>query len=195
MNLGADQAATDEFDRIDDAVAELAADASMYAPAERADALRARVDEILNRMRIFQNSYLPVAVAAPDPDGDLLDEDGYPTETALHRILTFTGTVHELVECVRSLWWSDFITVDDVQNDYGRPIKKVSFVTGGWSGNETLAGALERTLFHMVFWESSSRGGLTIYEVPESSWGMECPWGDPTLTRSPATTSEAVRRA
>lgn len=190
-----DPSAAEAFERIDDAVAELASDAASYTSGDSTDALRSRIDGILDRMRVFQNTYLPAPAVAPDPDSDLLDEDGYPTETALHHIRTFTGTAWELVEYVRSLWWSDLVTVEDAQNDYGRAVRKVSFVTGGWSGNEDLASTLERTLFHSVFWQTSSRGGLTVYEIPQNLWGTECPWGDPTLTCTEASAGDVPRRA
>ena len=40
-----------------------------------------------------------------------------------------------------------------------RTNKSLVLITGGWSGNEEIIGVLERTLFWLMFWEESKRGG------------------------------------
>lgn len=44
---------------------------------------------------------------------------------------------------------------------------RYTFITGGWSENEYVAGALERNrTFSFICWYKSERGGLSVYEIP-----------------------------
>ncbi|MFC8797308.1 hypothetical protein ACFT2C_06220 [Promicromonospora sp. NPDC057138] len=40
--------------------------------------------------------------------------------------------------------------------------------TGGWSGNESVISTVQDTMFHLMFWYSSTRGGLYEYRVPDA---------------------------
>lgn len=49
--------------------------------------------------------------------------------------------------------------------------KQVELVTGGWSENEQLIAELRMTTFHVMWWQSSHRGGLHVYFIPDRMWG------------------------
>jgi hypothetical protein len=107
-------------------------------------------------------------VNAPVPE---YNEDGYPTYESLTAIETFVGTPEALIEYATALFHGGYITVEDVVHHFGRAVKRVTFITNGWSGAESVLGALSHhTIFHMLFWESSHRGGKAIYEIPISRW-------------------------
>lgn len=105
-------------------------------------------------------------------DGELVDEDGYPTEAGLGRLRAFHGSPRQLVELLETLWWlPTLVTVDGWLDADLRESVRVSLVTGGWSGNEELIITLAApTMFHLRFWESSHRGGRHVYEVPKAEW-------------------------
>jgi hypothetical protein len=106
---------------------------------------------------------------------DLL-EDGYPTEEVLAALPYFTGTPAEFFDILETLFGPGGIaTAEEVQDPWGRQTMKVDLVTGGWSGCESVIGVLERCHFG-YWWQSSSRGGLHIYEVPSDHW--HTPMGD-----------------
>lgn len=104
-------------------------------------------------------------------------DDGYPTEEELARLEALEGSPRELVEYVHELWnYPDFVKVTEVIDTFGRTRKRVEMVTGGWSGNEDIASTLARTLFHLMWWESTHRGGLTVYDVPADQWDEPGQW-------------------
>jgi hypothetical protein len=110
-------------------------------------------------------------VTAPEA---IYDEDGYPTDESLKAIETFVGTPKDLVAFAIELFQGGFVSVADVVDELGRDAKQVTFVTRGWSGAESVIGALSyRTGFHMQFWHSSYRGGQEIYSVPNDRWESE----------------------
>ncbi len=90
----------------------------------------------------------------------MLDQDGYPTEETLLKIKEWD--YHDfpgLMAFVESIWW---------QTDWGwhRKGKKYRISTGGWSGNESLVGAMEANwLFWTMCWQSSRRGGHYEFEI------------------------------
>lgn len=93
--------------------------------------------------------------------GDI-DIDGYPSEEALEKIATWPArNFDSLLEYVASLWaYPDFVTQAPEARTY-------TFATGGWSGNESLIGALERNLvFWGMCWLSSRRGGRYEFVIP-----------------------------
>ena len=104
------------------------------------------------------------AEPAPVDDDALFDDDGYPTDAALRKIELFRGTPAELIEYLKPLWWSDLITVEQALR-WGRPITRLTLTTGGWSGNESIMGALSDTMFQTLFWQESQRGGRSVYEI------------------------------
>ena len=91
---------------------------------------------------------------------DPLDDDGYPTEAALKQISMWSHNDTEgALEAVRSLWhWPDYAR---------RNGDEFEFITGGWSGNESLISALEENLLlRALCWWSSERGGRHVWRLP-----------------------------
>lgn len=90
-----------------------------------------------------------------------MDKDGYPEEHELKKITEweyrdFAG----LMEYVEELWkYADF--------GYWKKGRKYYYIsTGGWSGNESIIGALmENTMFWACCWVSSKRGGHYVFEI------------------------------
>jgi hypothetical protein len=114
-----------------------------------------------------------------EPSEEVIDADGYPTDEALDRISTFTGTAEEMAGYIQSLMHNGRATLEDFVDDYGRPEKRLTLVTGGWSGCESVIGALQGTMFHLMFWESSFRGGKHTYTFSIPQWEMSLSWGNP----------------
>ncbi len=88
-----------------------------------------------------------------------LDDDGYPTDATLKRIAEWDAADREgALELVRSLWrWPNYAT---------RNGDEFEFITGGWSGNESLISALEENLLiKAMCWWSSERGGRHVWKL------------------------------
>ncbi|QNE48606.1 hypothetical protein F1C58_16225 (plasmid) [Glaciihabitans sp. INWT7] len=101
------------------------------------------------------------------------DSDGYPTDESLEAIETFVGTPKDLVAFAAQMFDGGSVSITDVVDDFGRDAKQVAFVTCGWSGAESVIGALSyRTGFHLFFWHSSYRGGKHVYEIPADRWDV-----------------------
>lgn len=91
-----------------------------------------------------------------------MDENGYPTDEELETITKWSyKDFPGLMDYVSTLWhWDNYFKKEG--NHY-------TLVTGGWSGNEALIGALQdNRMFWMNCWELSQRGGLYEFEIPES---------------------------
>jgi hypothetical protein len=88
-------------------------------------------------------------------------EDNYPE---MHELENIKNWPHEdpegLMDYCISMWmWGS-------EESIKRPNGVYRFATGGWSGNESIIEALgENTLFWMMHWESSHRGGLHIFKI------------------------------
>ena len=86
-----------------------------------------------------------------------MPDDGYPTDEELDQIEKYFVNGYEACECLcklaADLWhWPEFAS----RNETGL----WTFVTGGWSGNESIITSLHRnTMFWMLYWQSSERGG------------------------------------
>lgn len=88
---------------------------------------------------------------------DHFDADGYPTETALDRLRTWPVTDPKgWLEFARSLWW---------QRDWGWPALEGEVSTGGWSGNESIIGAMRdaHILWHQVWWQTRKGGHYLLF--------------------------------
>lgn len=110
---------------------------------------------------------------------ELFDGDNYPTEAALERLSDFHGSAGDMTDYVRSLMRNGGTKLEDALDDFGRPIRRLTLITMGWSGCESVIGALHDTMFHFLFWESSFRGGLYTYTMSINQWRMETNWGKP----------------
>jgi hypothetical protein len=87
--------------------------------------------------------------------------EGYPDEVELETIRKWPWKdCVGLLEYVKERWWEpDWGWTED------NGIIDVS--TGGWSGNEDLIGAMQdNTMFWMLCWESSRRGGHYEFTLP-----------------------------
>lgn len=104
------------------------------------------------------------------------DEDGYPSEQALDNIRRFRGTVREYYEYTATLYRrGGFANFSEEKDEFtGKPTVRASYVTGGWSGCESVAGAMGRgTIWYMRFWNLSKRGGLDEFVIPKAVWESE----------------------
>lgn len=97
------------------------------------------------------------------PDRDRRDEMDEPDDADLKRIEEWDYIAQgglALLEHLRSVW-SDYGDVRVKDDD------SWEFVTGGWSGNEAMIGALRQNFMAWSqLWESSHRGGLHIFRLP-----------------------------
>jgi hypothetical protein len=83
---------------------------------------------------------------------------GYPTEDTLTVISNWPPNDYEgwLDFCIKL--WSDYGSVRKTST-------KLVFTTGGWSGNEEIAGAMDRhILFRILYLSCWKRGGLTVWD-------------------------------
>lgn len=102
----------------------------------------------------------------------ILDEHGYPTDDALDAIRHWTGTPRALVEDLLDPIFRPGagVMVEAALDKWSDlPIQRVSFITGGWSGCETAVGVIENSMLGL-YWQSSHRGGLHVYEIPDADW-------------------------
>ena len=98
----------------------------------------------------------------------LKNEHGYPAEVSLSEIAEWdilkTG-VAPLIDFVTRLGWNDPVKITRDEDKY-----IIEFITSGWSGNESLIGALRDNFFWMLYWEESRRGGYYKFIVPAEHW-------------------------
>ena len=87
-------------------------------------------------------------------------DDEYPSDDDLQKIMDWPPSeIMGLIAFVMSIWhWHDYAKLDG---------NKLELHTGGWSGNEDIIGVLMDTLFWMICWESSVRGGHYYFEIPD----------------------------
>ena len=89
------------------------------------------------------------------------DRDGYPTEETLETIRQWSHRDYRgLMEFVEKAWhYYDYATLR---------VRHLELHTGGWPGNESLMEALQgNTMFWIVCWVKSERGGHFWFELPE----------------------------
>ena len=88
----------------------------------------------------------------------------YPTDEQLQFITNYdmklgpTGLIRHLME----IWhWADhFVFCPDAKPP------ALILHTGGWSGNEDIIEALAATVFWLMYWQKSERGGHYYFEIP-----------------------------
>jgi len=102
------------------------------------------------------------------------DEDGYPLEEELKRIREWPWEKSDwdgLLEFVKTIWWApDWGWHNGIVEDWitEASMKRYQISTGGWSGNESIIGALHLNhMFWMFCWKQSRVGGHYIFEVPQ----------------------------
>lgn len=99
----------------------------------------------------------------------------YPTAAQLEEIRAweFIGDMEavcaKLLAHVKSLWWYEGWHEYTSRDDWGRASRVYDLSTGGWSGNESLIGALrENLLFWSLCWLEHRRGGHYRFAVFEA---------------------------
>ena len=99
----------------------------------------------------------------------------HTTPNVVDGITQFEGTPTDFVDFVVGLWPDmGTFTVDRGGTD-SDPATVYRFATGGWSVCEQILDAIRHTMFHALFWESSHRGGLVVYVVPDRQMGWCLP--------------------
>ena len=96
-----------------------------------------------------------------------MDTDGYPDEQELARIQAWPAEdFRGLMEFVYSLW-----QYKDLRWGWTQGMEyRYQLSTGGWSGNESIIGALQlNVMFWLMCWVSSRRGGHYEFKVPITS--------------------------
>lgn len=101
-----------------------------------------------------------------------LDDDGYPTESALDTIRewTFRMSDKELFDFVKSIWWMPdwgWTECEAIDELTGETTYCYNISTGGWSGNESIIQAMQENkyFFWHLHWVQSRRGGHYIFEL------------------------------
>lgn len=77
----------------------------------------------------------------------------YPSEEELKEIEAAAERPpwDNLIRLLREIWhWDDYFKWDG---------KFLELHTGGWSGNEDIIESLRETIFWLLFWQKSERGG------------------------------------
>lgn len=107
------------------------------------------------------------------PNNLKVDTLGYPNEDVLARFdshlpaeMAATWLVREFPRLVESMPFGHVEVTETVDEDFGDTNYRIAFSTGGWSGQEDFHAAVCRTMAHVLYWESSRRGGHHVYEVP-----------------------------
>lgn len=136
---------------------------------------------------IRSGALLEPKVPATSDDEELGPDQGYPSEDELQRLAGFHGTARELVEYVESIWRNGAgVLVEHGQNHWGREEVYVTFITGGWSGCESIIGVLKRTLAS-TFAHSWTRGGSHTFAFPATRFNSDEAWDWALLPGAPAT--------
>ena len=102
-----------------------------------------------------------------DPKDDpILDDDGYPSEAELARIRGWGDDLIALMAYVKKRWAYDAWEEEDIAETSTRAYRQFTISTYGWSGNESLIGALEdHTMFSFLAPWSWRRGGHYVYRL------------------------------
>lgn len=104
---------------------------------------------------------------------ELIDEDGYPTPSALEIVSTWHWSEpNGYFDFIKSIWWMpDWGWSEGNETDERDDLKLVyryHISTGGWSGNEAIISAMQSNdmMWHLN-WVQSRRGGHYIFELRE----------------------------
>ena len=90
----------------------------------------------------------------------------YPTKAQLNKIEKWDfaqKSIMSLIEYVMSLWKYAECGYFEIK---GKKVIKVRMSTAGWSGNESIIGALQNNvIFWTFYWEKSVRGGHYFFKI------------------------------
>lgn len=95
----------------------------------------------------------------------------YPTEQALRAIAEWDGDMPGWFALIKMSWWSpewgwrEERSTDEITD---APLTRYRISTGGWSGNEDIIEAMQKSLGWFFSWVQSRRGGHYIFEVPDA---------------------------
>ena len=114
------------------------------------------VDELLE---VYDEAWKMLAME-PEVNDSMLG-NSYPSDKEIETVENWKfDDFFGLIEYLQIRWkWSDYIRLEPDGSS-------VAISTGGWSGHETLIGALKRNKNHwwMMYWRSSERGGHYVFE-------------------------------
>lgn len=101
-----------------------------------------------------------------------LDDEGYPTEETERRIKTYWGNVLEFFAELQKVWhlaswgWHEENGFEYHMRNKEHKIRRFHISTAGWSGNESLIGAMQGNYFLWHYsWVQERVGGHYIFEV------------------------------
>ena len=93
----------------------------------------------------------------------------YPTNKELKEISNWDiikRGVTDLLDYIEELWWCDntgFLLK-------GKRKLRLELHTWGWSGNESVINALQKTMFWFLCWQKSIRGGHYYFKIDLKSF-------------------------
>jgi hypothetical protein len=99
-----------------------------------------------------------------------MDLDGYPTREELKIISEWDIVkkgVSGLIDYIRDRWLYADCGFFDLK---GKKVLRLRLSTAGWSGNETIVGALKNNfIFWTLYWIKSERGGHYWFRIKLST--------------------------
>jgi len=108
----------------------------------------------------------------------------YPSDIELEHIENWQGDLKSLIEFVQSIWEYEAPEFRVGRSSFDRKkCYRLTIHSWGWSGNEDIIGALQKTMFWFTFWQSSRRGGHYEFEI--SAWAIDGPFDKPGLWANP----------
>lgn len=138
----------------------------------------------------FMDSSTEQTAAAPAAPDEPIDDDGYPTDEALDYLRSFHGSATEMITYVRSLMHNGASMLEEFDDNFGRSQQRLTLWTHGWSGCESVISALNGTMFYIMGWESSHRGGRHTFTFSPEQLALGIPWGDPAASQTARTAPE-----
>lgn len=99
-------------------------------------------------------------------------DDGYPTDESIERLSKSalgwreaeSFLLDDLPEIKNGISCMS-VDIEDAER-HGRPVKRITYVTGGWSGAEELMGAMLDNMTIKLLQTKWERGGLFEFEIP-----------------------------
>ena len=103
----------------------------------------------------------------------LLDDDGYPTQYALDLIWFWHfSDPRGWFDFIKSIWymrdwgWKEAEAIDEIFKE--KNITAIYVSTAGWSGNESIIKAMQKSeMLWYMSWVQSRRGGHYIFEIKD----------------------------
>lgn len=92
------------------------------------------------------------------------DQEGYPTSEELVKVKNYDplkDDINDFLDFLESIWWMS----DWGFKLTGKRVLRLELHTGGWSGNEEIIEELQSTMFFMLWWRKSLRGGHYYFRI------------------------------